>query len=38
MGLVAAFLARAWFKAAGEDYQTRINAALRAYMESHSRS
>ncbi len=28
----------AWFKAAGEGYQTRINAALREYVESHSRS
>ena len=26
----------AWFKSAGEGYQTRINAALREYVESHS--
>ena len=24
-----------WFKAKGPDYQTRINALLRAYMEAH---
>jgi uncharacterized protein (DUF4415 family) len=27
----------AWFKAGGEGYQTRINAALRAYMLAHSK-
>ncbi|MGQ9626955.1 MAG: BrnA antitoxin family protein [Anaerolineae bacterium] len=26
----------AWFKAQGRDYQTRINALLRAYMDAHS--
>jgi uncharacterized protein (DUF4415 family) len=26
----------AWFKASGAGYQTRINAALREYVESHS--
>ena len=26
----------AWFKDAGEGYQTRINRALREYVESHS--
>lgn len=24
-----------WFKARGRDYQTQINALLRAYMEAH---
>ena len=28
----------AWFKASGEGYQTRMNAALREYVENHSRS
>ncbi len=27
----------AWFKAKGDGYQTRINAALREYMLSHGR-
>ncbi len=27
----------AWFKASGEGYQTRMNTALREYVESHSR-
>lgn len=27
----------AWFKAHGEKYQTRINAALREYVEAHNR-
>jgi uncharacterized protein (DUF4415 family) len=26
----------AWFKSAGDGYQTRINAALREYVKSHS--
>jgi uncharacterized protein (DUF4415 family) len=26
-----------WFKAQGKDYQTRINALLRAYMEAHTK-
>jgi len=26
----------AWFKASGDGYQTRMNAALREYVESHS--
>jgi uncharacterized protein (DUF4415 family) len=26
----------AWFKASGAGYQTRINAALREYVKSHS--
>ena len=26
----------AWFKSAGEGYQTRINAALREYVKSHT--
>jgi uncharacterized protein (DUF4415 family) len=26
----------AWFKSSGEGYQTRINAALREYVASHS--
>jgi len=26
----------AWFKASGAGYQTRINAALREYVETHS--
>ncbi len=26
----------AWFKSAGEGYQTRINAALREHVKSHS--
>lgn len=26
----------AWFKDAGDGYQTRINRALREYVESHS--
>jgi uncharacterized protein (DUF4415 family) len=27
----------AWFKASGEGYQTRINAALRAYVLAHQK-
>ena len=27
----------AWFKDAGDGYQTRINRALREYVESHSK-
>ena len=27
----------AWFKARGPGYQTRINAALRAFVEAHDR-
>ena len=27
----------AWFKAQGSKYQTRINAALREYVETHNR-
>lgn len=26
-----------WFKAQGDDYQTRLNAALRIYAEAHQR-
>jgi uncharacterized protein (DUF4415 family) len=26
-----------WFRAQGRGYQTRMNAALRAYMEAHTR-
>jgi uncharacterized protein (DUF4415 family) len=28
---------RVWFKAQGRDYQARINAALRAFVEVHKR-
>lgn len=28
----------AWFKASGEGYQTRINAALREYMRNHNKA
>jgi uncharacterized protein (DUF4415 family) len=27
----------AWFKVQGRDYQARINAALRAFVEAHKR-
>lgn len=27
-----------WFKSPGKGYQTRINAALKAYMEAHTKS
>lgn len=28
----------AWFKAQGEEYQTRINAVLKAYKETHEKA
>jgi uncharacterized protein (DUF4415 family) len=28
----------AWFKSSGQGYQTRINAALREYMQNHQKS
>jgi uncharacterized protein (DUF4415 family) len=28
----------AWFKAKGDGYQTRINAALREYVQTHDKS